>query len=577
MIIDESVEAPGPATTIVGPDSPAHEPSAGTKLHVPVVLLWCVGAAVFFRSSVTSGFDKIMGNVGDARLIAVIHEHWLEVLRGDASWRSPAFFYPQQNTLGYSDTFVLNEVFYLPLRIAGFDMYAAMQWTFVLLSLTGFVGFYYFVRRVFDTPTWTAGLLATTFCFANNLYLKAGHPQLFSIYWVPVVALLAHQSLTATSRRSRAGWGLAAGLLSGLVLYSTFYIGWFAVLTIALIGVGLAVLRIHAVGFLAVWAWVRRATASFGGFVAGFAIVMIPFALTYIPVLKSKGTRTYDEAMFYAPRPGDIINVGANNLWWSAPMKSLFSGSPERLLNGEISLALTPLLYATVVVAACMGFVVTWKSKRRDVQSDAAIVLFAAVVALVLLPVKFGIGSLWFIPFTFVPGAQAIRAIGRIQIMNTLIAGVSIASSLHIVRRSGWKWAQQRWVAVAGTALLLVVSVEQINTERTSLLDRSDEMQFIVTTPDPPGSCEVFFIIDGASPPVPFFQSNIDAMIISQRKQLPTMNGYSGQLPVGWDLDPSSVDYIARIASWMSSRSLPVAGVCSYNRTTRVWDETPFA
>ena len=106
------------------------------------LLWWVPGCLVFFRHGFTSGFDQITGDVGDTRMAIYLHEHWVEVLRGHASWTSPDIFYPVKGALGYTDTYLLNEVFYLPLRAAGLDPFLAFQWTLILLSGVGFVGMF---------------------------------------------------------------------------------------------------------------------------------------------------------------------------------------------------------------------------------------------------------------------------------------------------------------------------------------------------------------------------------------------------------------------------------------------------
>lgn len=82
-------------------------------------LWWLPGCLVFFRSAFTSGFDRLIGDDADTRFIVYIYEHWVQVAKGNASWTSPEFFYPTKGTLAYSDTYLLNEVFYLPLRGLG--------------------------------------------------------------------------------------------------------------------------------------------------------------------------------------------------------------------------------------------------------------------------------------------------------------------------------------------------------------------------------------------------------------------------------------------------------------------------
>src|SRR4051812_28688669 len=84
-------------------------------------LAWALGAAIFFRQQIGSRLDSISGDIGDARLIIYINEHWFRVFSGLADFRSPSQFYPLQGTLGYSDAFFLYQIFYSPLRFLGFD------------------------------------------------------------------------------------------------------------------------------------------------------------------------------------------------------------------------------------------------------------------------------------------------------------------------------------------------------------------------------------------------------------------------------------------------------------------------
>src|ERR1700740_3377860 len=101
------------------------------------------GALMCFRDQWTTGFTKLMGNDGDTRLIAYICEHWFRVFHGQDSWLNPQFYYPIKHLLGWSDTFLLFEVFYAPLRLVGLDPFIALQVTVILLSLVGFASFYY--------------------------------------------------------------------------------------------------------------------------------------------------------------------------------------------------------------------------------------------------------------------------------------------------------------------------------------------------------------------------------------------------------------------------------------------------
>lgn len=221
------------------------------------LLWWIPGCFIFFREFFTSGFDKIIGTDGDARLQVFLLEHWVQVAQGDGSWTSPQVFFPTKGVLGYGDALLLDEVFYLPLRAVGLDPYLAFQWTLILLSAVGFVALFVFLRRLFDLGPATCAALATTFAFANNLAVKSVHTQLYSIYWVPVVLLLIVQAIQARNPKARLAWGWATGALVGLLFFTSFYIAWYATFVALVIGVQLLIWRLRTRGFTTVRETVR--------------------------------------------------------------------------------------------------------------------------------------------------------------------------------------------------------------------------------------------------------------------------------------------------------------------------------
>ncbi len=98
------------------------------------MLSWVIGAAVFFPTSLLSGFDIINGDPADGELIVYAHEHLFRRLEGPASFRSPAFFYPQPDVLGYTDAFMLVLLPYAGLRLTGDDPFFSMQLLAIALS-----------------------------------------------------------------------------------------------------------------------------------------------------------------------------------------------------------------------------------------------------------------------------------------------------------------------------------------------------------------------------------------------------------------------------------------------------------
>ena len=100
---------------------------------------WALGAAVFFRAALSSGFAVTSGDVADGRLIVYLHEHLYRWLLGQASFLSPAMFYPQTKVLGYTDAFLLDLVPYAAFRFSGLDPFLSAQLMAMGLSLLCFV------------------------------------------------------------------------------------------------------------------------------------------------------------------------------------------------------------------------------------------------------------------------------------------------------------------------------------------------------------------------------------------------------------------------------------------------------
>ena len=71
--------------------------------------------------------------------------------------------------------------------------------------------------------------------------------------------------------------------------------------------------------------------------------------------------------------------------------------------------------------------------------------------------------------------------------------------------------------------------------------------------------------------PLAYYEYQIDAMLVSQRLSLPTINGYSGYFPPGWGLlEPWLPTYAAAVSEWSEEHGL-TSGVCSLDLTTMQW------
>ena len=189
----------------------------------------------------------------------------------------------------------------------------------------------------------------------------------------------------------------------------------------------------------------------------------------------------------------------------------------DQLVNGELSIALTPELVLAALGAA-MFVLVRRRSAAVGFVGQVCVACCATLFVLIVLPVRFGWGSLWRIPWAVVPGAVGIRAIDRIEIVGSLFAVVAVGAGLRLLDvRSITSRRLRALLSCCAAAVLSLMVVAQLNVRSSSLIDRSDELQALIVVPTPPVDCVAFYIVDSLPNTVPFYQANIDAMLISQR------------------------------------------------------------
>jgi hypothetical protein len=389
---------------------------------------WIVGQLVFFRAQWLSGFDRVMGDPGAARFIIYVNENWYQSLLGHASWRNPAFYHPIKNTLGLSDTFLLWQIVYTPMRALGADPFLAYQLVLVASSALGFVTFYLLVRTLWHPPIALGLLGAAVFAFSNALYANANHPQLFGVLLVPSVCLLGVAAWRAAVAHRTTGilWGAAFGALSVLVIYSTYYVGFFALLAAVIAGI-LALLVAPRATAASVAEVVRRGWKALLGVVLGAVLPALLFAVTFLPALHAAGGYKLRSASFFAPTLADLVNVGFGNLVWGA---TLVQGAVHGVAaQSERDYAVTPILLVLSVLAAVLATV----REHRDAapaggRRYSSAVLATTGVVLLFLPVAIGGTFLWRVVY-WIPGASGIRAVDRISVVASAVLVLALVDA----------------------------------------------------------------------------------------------------------------------------------------------------
>ena len=560
-----------------------------------VVVVWAAGAAVFFREQIGSGFGWLMGNDGDSRLEVYLCEHWFKVLHGQASWLDPRFFWPLRGLLGWSDTFFVYQVFYAPLREMGADPFLAMQLTVVALSLVGFASFYALCRTAFGAAKWVALAMAAAFCFSNALYSHAGSYQFNGIYLAPLAALAGVSSWRAASSgqtKRAVAFGFSAGALTILLLFSTYYMGYFSL--VALLVLTLVSLFGWRRRFLsAVTTGVRERWPAVAAAGVGFAAGLGPFLATYLPTQRIRPPDGYAIALAYGGGPRALLDVGPGNPIWTSALQTLTGTRPGGF---EQTYAPTPTLWLLGLGGGicCAVLLSRGRALRRPAARCAvALALTAAVEA--VLTIHVGSHSLWAVVH-HLPGASAMRAIGRAQIVTasllTLAAAAAVteifaqllpvnpvagsaSSSPQLARRAGLGGSLVSVARWAVAALVLLAVAEQYNTTDASQVSRHAQLAFLASVRPAPVGCRSFYVVDPADPSLPFYESQIDAMLAAQKLGLPTINGYTAYHPAGWALaNVGEPGYEEAALIWADSHSV-ARGLCRLDLGTMRWSAAP--
>lgn len=551
---------------------------------------WALSAAMFFRHTLLSGGDALPGDRGDTRLLIVICEHWFRVITGRDPWLSPNFFHPVEGVLGYSDALLLYAPPYATFRLIGVDMFSAFQLTLTVVHIIGFAGTVVLLRRCIGLPSWVCAVGGVLFLSLNGAYVAASHShsQLLSIWFIPILGIAMAAYVKATDPRQWQGWlaGSVFASFFSVLCYTSFYTGWFFFLF------GMVSCAIGASGFIALSggrhalvstiSFLRSRMLQLGFFVVIGLVSFLPFWLTYLPVKAGGAVRLFTEVQL--PTLIDLINVGSGNFLWGAPFEKLFKSLEMRPGGHELKLGMPLILTALFLATVIINLVRLCRSgKRRNLllqvipekQSYLAVTLGVGVVLCWLLAVQFEGISLWWWVYQLVPGADAIRAVGRFNLVLALpviiVAMIGLAQ-LWDFRRKVYQAKYHIGPAVIMVFLCLGLAAEQINTQEFSFLSKSEELTRLRQVSPAPHGAQAFFLGELLDTEEPSWALQIDAMLIAQYHDIPTIHGYSGLSPPGWQLsDLRDSHYVATVRQWLIRHGLE-HGIYALDPITGTWD-----
>jgi hypothetical protein len=534
-----------------------------------------VGTFLYHRYTILGGLDPVQADTGDSRFIAFLLEHWNAALQGHAPWRSPLIFYPVKGTLGYSDALLAMGGLHIALRHSGLGVFTAMNLQLILWSGLTFAACYTFLRRGFDFAVPYACAGAYFFAFGWPRFAQLVHEQLQFTVLLPLMALLALRFLRDGAALTRwHDFRLLAGLVLMTVLLlvtATYYALFFALaLAIALLlCLLLTGTRSHCLGVL------RRSLLPIAGAGLLMAVLLIPVAEIYLPVVRLSSGRNWPEVSSYLVDPQDLLWMGRENFVWGS-LFNLFPARAERNWpEWRIGTGLVMTVLWLMAIAWSLRLCWLWRTCRASIVLRdgivAIVILTGAILQASMLRLPSG-GSLWWLIYEGFPGMGGIRAVPRLQLLVTMAMAVALA----LMAERAWQLGTtRRWLRPALLCVFGFACVEQLGTSYLYSARQAEALAIRVAAAVP-AACRAFYVV---APPRaaglaggPSEAAMRTAMSYFYRYTVglsatllgkPTVNGLSGYTPPGYDLeDVLAPDAPARLARWLSHWGIRQDSVC---------------
>ncbi len=540
---------------------------AAGRLGIAVAVLGLLLALVINHHWFYPDFNFLPGDRGDTRLVIFTLEHWLNAFKGNEPPLLLNMFYPDKLALGYADGLILFAIPYAAFRLLGFDYFTSYQLLFGFMTVLGYTAWLVLLRRALNLSTGFAVLGAVLLTCLNALQQQAqiGKLTAFDVYPI-LIGLLVIYARLGDKRRWSAWASLAAfSILLGALFFTSYYPAWFFLFTLGLFGVVVLAASLLRKGVGATLAQVGEFVISqrwqlLVCVLAGL-VSLAPFVLTYAPLVLSDAKRSFDLVLEFAPSPRDIINVSAQNYVWSPILR--WAGF--KFGNVELQMG-SPVIVLMLFAGFYLKELITRLRGAVPVPNGRARTMFLlSTTALVVLGLTVQVHgfSLWYPIYRFVPGASALRALGRYLIVFDMLAVTAVVYALNEMYRSLHAFGPRPNPYAAGGAMLLGMAliVEQLNGSPYRL-DKSQQLASLARYQEPRIDCQAFFISNPDSTDLPVGYYQLDAMMISMKLGIPTVNGYSGFAPnVAFTLVPTGVEYEYRIRQWLSQNGVQ-DGIC---------------
>ena len=544
-----------------------------------VVCVILFGEFVFFRNII--GHDFLLGDNGDGRLTMLLTEHWYNFFCGREVFTELAYFYPDTAVLGYTDMFLGFGFVHSILRFIGLNMFVAYKYTIVLVHLFGSLCMFYLLHSVMKCNRYWSLFGVVAFSYSNAFATQLVHTQLAALSLVPLLTIFSIKSLTFDGDEKRRSFFIISALsVFALIAYTAWYIAFFTFLFgLILLVTSYIILGQNGLGFIKSFlSWLVRHKKKVTGYILYSVVIFLPFLMVYLPVLRNTGGYDYQGICKGLPEWIDLVNVG-NDLYNFDNGNLLFAKLlPLPVFNRRTATIETVQGFSLVPLAIYLYIFFQRNQYREYLKTKEETVRFLvinscmmSIMAAIALSVKLAPdgSSLWYFLYNFMPGARAIRCVGRFWFYSSFFIAFVVAV------RGDYIFAKKtiRFRCLAGAILFIALFISNMRVDGVNYdkMWRTDlEVAFLHNITTPPSACKAFYICDSGQEEIPPWSYQTEAYEIANHFGIKTVNGHSGCNPRGWDLwNIKSKEYDSNVYSWIKQNDLK--DLYRYDRHTNTW------
>jgi hypothetical protein len=248
--------------------------------------------------------------------------------------------------------------------------------------------------------------------------------------------------------------------------------------------------------------------------------------------------RPFAEVLALTPRPAAWLASAPQGVWAGWLLSEAPGESAElSLFPGFVPLALVGLAAGAVMWRPALG--------GRRALVTACLVTAGLLAALAS---RWGDWSPWHAVYRWVPGGEAIRAVGRVVFTVELFALVGALVALEgLLQRCSLSWR-----AAFGWALLVAGIVEQMPVRELPSFELAPWQARVAALRERMTTGTVAYV--ELPPGRPFWQGQLQAMWAGLEANVPVVNGYSGRYPTGYpDWTRTMTD--AELHDWLAGRA----------------------